>query len=90
MPRKTDSGSSVPVPSMPTEKRAYHEGERKVVAKEDAKPEAPTEEFFVVQADTPVPRGGAPFILRKGKRISSRGYDIPYLRKLGVPLQPAH
>lgn len=49
-------------------------------------PAAPT--FYRVQKTCRVPRGASTYTLTAGKVISSRGYDIEELKRLGVPLEP--
>jgi hypothetical protein len=44
------------------------------------------ETFYTVTEDREIPRGGGSVLLRKGKRISSHGYDIAKLRAHGVKL----
>jgi len=44
------------------------------------------EKFFLVNEDREIPRGGGSVLLRKGKRISSHGYDIGQLKANGVKL----
>jgi hypothetical protein len=48
---------------------------------------APAREmFYVVGEDREIPHGGSSILLRKGKRISSHGYDIAKLKIHGVKL----
>jgi hypothetical protein len=44
------------------------------------------EAFYTVTEDREIPRGGGSVLLRKGKRISSHGYDIAKLKAQGVKL----
>lgn len=44
------------------------------------------EKFFMVNEDREIPRGGGSVLLKKGKRISSHGYDIERLKQHGVKL----
>jgi len=53
---------------------------------ESPPPSGAAEHMYEVQADFEVPRGASSFLLRKGKVISSRGYDVEGLQKLGVQL----
>lgn len=53
----------------------------------DAPPAPPAPKHFRVLQSTEVPRNAAPFLLPKGKIISSQQYNIPELRRLGVPLE---
>jgi len=57
-------------------------------AKPHAKVEAAQdkETFYLVNEDREIPRGGGSVLLRKGKRISSHGYDIARLKAQGVKL----
>lgn len=48
---------------------------------------ASVERLFMVMDDFAVPRGGGTFLLRKGKVISSRGYNVKELVELGVKLK---
>lgn len=55
----------------------------------EAKPHAKVEDkerFFLVEQDREIPRGGGSILLRKGKRISTHGYDIEQLKRHGVKL----
>ena len=52
-----------------------------------AKPEAPKVKQFLVKEDREIPQGGGTYLLRKGKTISSDGYDIPFLKRFGVKLE---
>lgn len=47
------------------------------------------ERRYTVLETIEIPRGGASFLLRKGKTISSHGYDIDQLRKMGARLEEA-
>lgn len=47
------------------------------------------ERHYLVLETIEIPRGGASFLLRKGKTISSHGYDIDQLRKMGAHLEEA-
>lgn len=53
-------------------------------AKVEAAPNKET--FYVVNEDREIPRGGGSVLLRKGKRLSSHGYDIAKLKAHGVKL----
>jgi hypothetical protein len=45
------------------------------------------ERRFLVKEEAQIPRGGSHFLLRKGKVISSLGYDIQTLKNQGVKLE---
>jgi hypothetical protein len=45
------------------------------------------ERFYAVERTSQVPRGASHYTLPAGKVISSRGYDIEELLRLGVPLK---
>lgn len=47
------------------------------------------EPLFQVGADIQVPRPGGTYLLRAGKVISGKHYDLEYLRSIGVQLTPA-
>lgn len=47
------------------------------------------ERLFMVMDDFLVPNGGSTYLLRKGKTISSRGYNVKLLVELGVKLKEA-
>jgi hypothetical protein len=55
-------------------------------AEPEAKPEA--EQLYQVMEDIKIPRGASSFMLRAGKVISNRGYDIPTLLRCGAKLGP--
>lgn len=46
-----------------------------------------TERLFKVKAEVRVPRMGSHYILRAGKVISSKGYDVDELLRQGVQLE---
>jgi hypothetical protein len=48
---------------------------------------APVVKKYEVQKDFEVPRGASSFLLRQGQQISSQGYDIAGLVKIGVRLK---
>lgn len=55
-----------------------------------AKPKAPApqvERFFVVQETREVAARGGTFRLVRGKKISSKGYNIAHLQRMGVKLE---
>lgn len=47
------------------------------------------ERLFMVMDDFLVPNGGSSYLLRKGKTISNRGYNVKHLVELGVKLKEA-
>lgn len=47
-----------------------------------------TEQRFRVVKTTRIPQGAASYTLMAGKEISSHGYDLAHLRRLGVELVP--
>jgi hypothetical protein len=47
---------------------------------------SPKERKFLVTESAEIPRGGSSYLLRKGKTISSHGYDIEALKRQGVKL----
>ncbi len=70
---------------------AREEEAKKAAAKQAAKP-APThthEKFYRVVETHEVPHGGGSYLLKKGKVISSKGYHIDHLKRIGVKLEEA-
>lgn len=66
------------------------ETEGQAAAAATAKPKAPApqpERFFIVQETRDIPHKGGAFCLRKGKKISSKGYNIEHLKRIGVKLE---
>jgi hypothetical protein len=45
--------------------------------------------WWMVQEDVEVPKSGGKFMLRKGKVISEKSYDVQALEDAGVKLKPA-
>lgn len=56
-------------------------------AAQEAAPAAPVERLFRVLRDFEVPQGASSYLLRGGKTISSRHYNIDQLRSIGAPLE---
>lgn len=44
--------------------------------------------WYMVDEDIEVPRGGGKYMLRKGKPISAKNYDVEQLVNLGAKLRP--
>jgi hypothetical protein len=49
---------------------------------------ATVERIYVVERDFKVPNGASSFTLRQGKVLSSKGYDIDHLLRVGAPIKP--
>jgi|GEM_PF-6376235 hypothetical protein len=49
--------------------------------------QAPKERIYRVTQEIKIPRGGSHYLLPAGKTLSSHGYDIPALKRLGVQLE---
>jgi hypothetical protein len=45
------------------------------------------ERRYLVKETVQVPRGASYYTLPKGKTISSMGYDVPALKRMGVKLE---
>lgn len=48
------------------------------------------ERFFRVTNDVQVPQGASHYLLKAGQVISSYGYDVDELLRLGAPLEPTN
>lgn len=58
-------------------------------AGEEGTADAPALQWFRVLKDTEVPSQSGRYILKKGKVLSNKGYDMQTLRDAGVELEPA-